>query len=79
MTTYIEIWQRFSQAWEIATSEYGSKKEVADACNIPLSNLTGAIKSAKERKLKIEWVATLCVHLGISVEYVMTGRGKMFK
>ncbi len=78
MTTYIEIWQRFSQAWEIATSKHGRKKEVAQACNLPLNNLTDSIKNPEKRKLKIEWVASVCVELGISIDYVMTGRGKMF-
>lgn len=78
MTTYIEIWKRFSEAFDRATIEHGTKKRAAESCNIPYSNLIRCLREPEERRLRIEWVATLCIELGISVEYVMIGRGKMF-
>ena len=79
MTTYFEIYQRFKKGWEYCTPEYGQKKAVLVKYNIDYSNFLRAIKEPSERRLKIDWVASICVELGISTEWVMTGRGKMLQ
>lgn len=79
MTTYFEIYTRFKKAWEYCTPEHGHKKAVLVKYNIDYSNFLRAMKAPGERKLKIDWVASICVELGVSVEWVMTGRGKMLQ
>jgi aromatic ring-cleaving dioxygenase len=76
----IKIIERFYQALDqvIANKLIRGKKTFCDRHGIDRWNLNTVRKKPESDMFQMSWISDLCNDFGISVEWIMTGRGGMF-
>ena len=76
----IKIIERFYQALDqvIASKLIRGKKTFCDRHGIDRWNLNTVRKKPESDMFQLSWISALCNDFGISVEWIMTGKGGMF-
>ena len=77
----VQINQRFFKALEqvISLGLIRGVQTFTREHNIDRRNLMRAKKDAENQKLNLEWIYYIVTDFNISAEWILTGRGTMFK